>query len=244
MSRQTFSLHILLALFFSLPANAQKDWEPIGTWPFEYKTFRVATVYSGFFSVKKTQVPCNIHLGKQTLWYSQNDTLMEAIPGSILRVEFPNGDTYMPVGDNASFAKIVRQDTLSGKVARVLMVRSVDQHAVDRRAVDIMNNSQNLQQTSLNLGTWGAQLSDANAAINEEELPLPLVNSFYFQYDGEIFEAKEKNILARIAPTRKKEYRNYTRQAEIISTSLPSMLKVWNDFFVNYNGTTTAAKKR
>ena len=244
MSTRTLCTTLLLALLLPLAASAQKDWEPIGTWPFEYKTFRVATVYSGFFSVKKTQVPCNIHLGKQTLWYSQNDTLMEAIQGSVLRVEFPGGDTFMPVGDAASFAKIIRQDTLRGKVARVLLVRSVDQNAVDKRAVDILNNSQNLQQSSLDLGAWGAQLSDVNAAINEEELPLPLVNTFYFQFDGEIFEAKEKNILARINQTRRKEYRNYTRQAEIISTSAKSMLKVWKDFFVNYDGRTSSATKR
>ena len=244
MSRRTLLTTLLATLLSSLAASPQPDWEPIGTWPFEYKTFRVATVYSGFFSVKKTQVPCNIHLGKQTLWYSQNDTLMEAIPGSILRVEFPGGDTYMPVGDDASFAKIVRQDTLVGKVARVLLVRSVDQKAVDKRAVDILNNSQNLQQSSLNLGAWGAQLSDVNAAINEEELPLPLVNTIYFQYNGEIFEAKEKNILAHINQTRRREYRNYTRQAEIISSSIKSMLKVWNDFFVDYNGRTSSATKR
>ena len=229
---------LLLALLCLLPAGhiqAQADWQPIGTWPFEYKAFRVATVYSGFFSIKKTQVPCNIHLGKQTLWFSRNDTLMEAIPGSILRVEFPGGDTYIPINGTECFAKIVQQDTLQGKVARLLMARIVDQHAVDQRAVDILNNSQNLQQSSLNLGNWGAQLSDVNAAINEEELPLPLINTFYIQFKGETFEAKEKNILNHIDPTRRKEYRNYTRQAEIISTSLPSMQKVWKDFFVNYN---------
>lgn len=223
-----------MALLAAMGLSAQ-DWEPIGTWPFEYKTFRVATVYSGVFNVKKTQVPCNIHLGNQTLWFSRNDTLMEALQGTILRVEFPNGDTFMPVNESQQFGKIIQQDTLCGKVARVLHVRSVDQNAVDRRAVDIMNNSQNLQQTSLNLGAWGAQLSDANAAINEEELPLPLINTFYYQYNGEIFEAKEKNILKHIDQSRRKEYRNYTRQAEIISNNKSSMLKVWNDFFVNYS---------
>lgn len=223
-----------MALLAAMGLSAQ-DWEPIGTWPFEYKTFRVATVYSGVFNVKKTQVPCNIHLGNQTLWFSRNDTLMEALQGTILRVEFPNGDTFMPVNESQQFGKIIQQDTLCGKVARVLHVRSVDQNAVDRRAVDIMNNSQNLQQTSLNMGAWGAQLSDANAAINEEELPLPLINTFYYQYNGEIFEAKEKNILKHIDQSRRKEYRNYTRQAEIISNNKSSMLKVWNDFFVNYS---------
>ncbi|MBQ9640062.1 MAG: hypothetical protein IJV06_12300 [Bacteroidaceae bacterium] len=228
------TVFILMALLAAMGLSAQ-DWEPIGTWPFEYKTFRVATVYSGVFNVKKTQVPCNIHLGNQTLWFSRNDTLMEALQGTILRVEFPNGDTFMPVNESQQFGKIIQQDTLCGKVARVLHVRSVDQNAVDRRAVDIMNNSQNLQQTSLNMGAWGAQLSDANAAINEEELPLPLINTFYYQYNGEIFEAKEKNILKHIDQSRRKEYRNYTRQAEIISNNKSSMLKVWNDFFVNYS---------
>ncbi len=228
-----FKVLSLLILLCSSSLLA-KDWEPIGTWPFEYQTFQVATVYSGIYSIKKTQVPCNIHLGKQTLWFAQNDTLMEAVKGSIIRVEFKNGDVFIPVNGGECMGKIEQEDTLAGKVGRVLHVRLVDQSAVDQRAVDLMNKSQNLQQSSLNLGTWGAQLSDINATINEEELPIPLINVFYFQYKGEIFEAKEKQILSRINPARKREYKNYTRKAEIISTNKSSMLKVWNDFFVNY----------
>lgn len=225
---------IYTLLFLSHLCLSAQGWEPIGTWPFEYKTFRVATVYSGFYSVKKTEVPCNIHLGKQTLWFSRNDTLMEAVKGSIIKVEFQNGDTYIPVADGECFARIIRQDTLRGKVARVLRVRAVDQNAVDKRAVDIMNNTQNLQQTSLNLGSWGSQLSDANAAVKEEELPVPLRYSYYFQYNGEIFEAKEKQILSHINPARKKEYRVYTRRAEVISSNEKSILGVWKDFFLKY----------
>ena len=30
------SVFILLTLFATLPMMAQQDWEPIGTWPFEY----------------------------------------------------------------------------------------------------------------------------------------------------------------------------------------------------------------
>lgn len=227
---------IVLSLTFLLCSTSlfAKEWEPIGTWPFEYQTFQVATVYSGIYSIKKTQVPCNIHLGKQTLWFSQNDTLMEAVKGSIIRVEFKNGNVFIPVNGGECMGKIEREDTLSGKVGRVLHVRLVDQNAVDQRAIDLMNKSQNLQQSSLNLGTWGAQLSDINATINEEELPIPLINVFYFQYKGEIFEAKEKQILSHINPARKREYKNYTRKAEIISTNKSSMLKVWEDFFVNY----------
>ena len=46
------SVFILLTLFAVLPMRAQQDWEPIGTWPFEYKNFRTAIVYTGFFKVQ------------------------------------------------------------------------------------------------------------------------------------------------------------------------------------------------
>lgn len=229
------SLVVILSLLLLAPCSmVAKEWEPIGTWPFEYQTFQVATVYSGIFSIKKTQVPCNIHLGKQSLWFVQNDTLMEAVKGSIIRVEFRNGDVFIPLNGGECMAKVVQQDTLRGKVARVLQVRLVDQHAVDQRALDLFNLSQNMQQSSLNLGAWGAQLADANSPVNEEELPIPLINVFYFQYNGEIFEAQESKILSHINPERRREYRNYTRQAEVISTNRSSMLKVWKDFFVKW----------
>lgn len=228
--------NIIILLLALCPFRMQaEEWEPIGTWPFEYRTFQVATVYTGVFNVKKTLVPCNIHLGNQSLWFVQNDTLMEALPGTVRRVEFKNGDTYIPVGNKESYGKIIREDTLAGKVSRVIQVRLVDQRTVDQRAIDLRSLTQNLQQSSLDLGSWGAQLAEINSPIREEELPLPLTYTFYFQYNGEVFEAKESKILQRIDPERRKEYKKYTRSAEIISSSSKSMLKVWQDFFVNYS---------
>jgi len=215
-------------------AEQRDDWQPIGEWPFEYQTFQVATIYSGIFSVRKTQTPCNIHLGKQALWYSQNDTLMEAVKGTILRVEFNNGDVFIPVNGAECLGKVIQEDSLVGKVARVIEVRLVDQKEVDKRAVELMNLTSNLQQSSLDLGTWGAQLSDINSVVDEQKQPLPLINVYYFQYNGEIFEATEKQILKRIDQSRRKEFRRYTREAEIISTNRSSVLKEWNDFFVHY----------
>lgn len=222
-------LILLLALLPLVPASAQDnaDWEPVGIWPFINRQFRTATVYTGLFNRTKTVVPCNIHVGKQALWYSQNDTLMEALPGSVLRVEFPNGDVYMPVGSEQRFGRIVREDTISGKVARVIHVRALDQKALDQRYVDYLNKTQNVLQ-----GSSLASMADSEGGKILEEEPLPLVNLFYFQYEGEIFQATQKNILAHIAPSRKKEYKAYTRSAEIISTNEGSMLKVWKDFFI------------
>lgn len=228
-------LTTLLLLTLGLTQGQAAEWEPIGTWPFEYKTFQVATVYSGVFKIKKTQTPCNIHLGNQSLWFVRNDTLMEAQRMSIVRVEFNNGDVFIPIANGMCMGKVVREDTLAGKIARIYQVRLVDQNRIDERAVERMNLTQNLQQSDLALGTWGAQLSDVNSVSDPDEQPIPLINTFYFQYDGEVFEATEKQILAHIRPDRKGEYRNFTRQAEIISRNLSSMLRVWESFFVRYD---------
>ena len=213
----------------ALPLCAQNndDWEPTGNWPFINRHFRTATVYTGLFNRSKTIVPCNIHVGKQALWYSKNDTLMEAVPNSVLRVEFPNGDTYIPVGSEQAFGRIVREDSIGGKVARVICVRALNQKELDQRYVDYLNKTQNVLQGS----SLGAIADSEGGKILEEE-PLPMTNIFYFQVNSEIFQATPKNILAHIPPQRRKEYRIYTRSAEIISTNESSMLKVWEDFFL------------
>ena len=221
----------ILALGSVLSAFAQnnKDWEPTGVWPFINQQFRTATVYTGIFRRSKTVVPCNIHVGNQTLWYSQNDTLMEAIPGSVVRVEFPNGDSYMPVGSEEHFGRIVREDSIDGKIARVICVKTVNQKALDQKYLDYLNKTKNLVQgATFNV----SDIASADAGTVMEEQPLPLTNEFYFQVRGEIFSATTKQILNRIDPARKQEYRNFTRSAEIISTNESSMLKVWEEFFL------------
>ena len=210
-------------------AQNNKDWEPTGVWPFINKQFRTATVYTGIFRRTKTVVPCNIHVGNQTLWYTQNDTLMEAIPGSVLYVEFPNGDKYMPVSSESRFGRIVREDSINGKVARVICVRVVNQKELDQKYLDYINKTKNiLQGATFNV----SDIASADAGVVMEEQPLPMVNEFYFQVNGEVFQATPKNILAHINPKRKQEYRNFTRSAEIISTNESSMLKVWQEFFL------------
>ena len=213
-------------------AQNNKDWEPTGVWPFINKQFRTATVYTGIFRRTKTVVPCNIHVGNQTLWYTQNDTLMEAIPGSVLYVEFPNGDKYMPVSSESRFGRIVREDSINGKVARVICVRTVNQKELDQKYLNYINKTKNiLQGATFNV----SDIASADAGIVMEEQPLPMMNEFYFQVNGEVFQATPKNILAHINPKRKQEYHNFTRSAEIISTNESSMLKIWQEFFLKYN---------
>ena len=227
-------LSVLLTLLSALPLSAQDgaEWVPTGVWPFINQHFRTATVYTGVFKRTKTVVPCNIHVGNQTLWYSQNDTLMEAIPGNVIRVEFPNGDTYIPVGSEQMFGRIVREDTIRGSVARIILVQQLNRKALDQRYLDHVNKTQNALQGAFS--AFLSHLADTEAGDIIEQEPLPMVNVFYFQVKGEIFPATTKNILARINPKRKQEYRNFTRSAEIISTNESSMQKIWQEFFLKW----------
>lgn len=225
--QRTFVILSALCLSLCTMAQTDDDWTPTGVWPFVNRHFKTATVYVGIINRSKTVVPCNIHVGNNTLWYSQNDTLMEAIPNSVVMVEFPDGVRYMPVGSENLFGRIVREDTIGGRVARVVHVREVDRHELDQKYVDYLNKSQNILQGS-NL----SMIADTQGGRIVEEEPLPMKDSFYFQVKGELFPVTTKNIMKRIDQKRRKEYLRFTRSAEIISSNESSVLKIWNEFFL------------
>ena len=229
-------IQVILLFFcaaFHLSAQRKSEWLPTGEWPFANQKFMPATVYTGFFSLKKTVVPCNIHLGNQALWYVQNDTLMEANPGTVVRVEFKDSTVYVPV-TTSLMGKVVREDTLNGKLARVIHVVEVDQNEVDRRWRSANEMTTGMLQGGGFLSSLAAGVADANAGIREEEQPIPLNHTFYFLYNNELFEANDKNILKHINQSRRKEYRVFTRSAEILSENESSIMKIWDEFFVNY----------
>ena len=231
--KHIFVVMMAFCALFQLSAQSRSEWQPTGEWPFVNQRFLPATVYTGFFSLKKTVVPCNIHLGNQTLWYVQNDTLMEANPCTVVRVEFSDSTVYVPV-TTSLMGKVVREDSLNGKLARVIQVIEVDQGEVDRRGRAATEMTSGMLQGGGLLSSLAARIADVNAGEREEELPIPLKNSFYFLYNNELFEVSDKNILKRIDQSRRREYRNFTRSAEIISENLTSVLKIWETFFVNY----------
>ncbi len=229
-----YCLCICISFFSAMNVHAQrsekaikadKEWIPTGQWPFLLRRFEPATIVTGFINKKKTIHPCNIHIGKHTLMYVLNDTLMEADPGNVNYVEFVNGDKYVANGN--TFAKIVKEDS----IGRVLMVRLVDYDKFKGSA----NDASHMGSFTLG-GDFGEISLDLIGAYvgNPDELPLPVLDTYFFVFKGEIFEVTDKNILARINQSRRKEYRAFTRSAEIISRNESSVLKIWNNFFVNY----------
>lgn len=201
-----------------------REWVPTGQWPFLNRRFQTAEVVTGLVTAKKTVVPCNIHIGKQTLWYVQKDSLMEADGSNVRRVTFSNGDVYQPISADA-FAKVVREDS----IGRVLLVQTVDDEKFRKSA----NDASHLSSFSLG-GDFGMLNIDLISQYvgNPEEQPLPVLNTFYFVYNREIFEVTDKNILPRINQARRKEYRAFTRSAEIITRNESSVLKIWKEFFL------------
>ena len=207
------------------PNSAQEQWLPTGEWPFLRRRFEPATIVTGFINKKKTVYPCNIHIGNQTLMYVLNDTLMQASPGNVNYVEFRDGDKYVAMGN--TFAKVIREDS----IGRVLMVRLIDMEKFKGSEKDASHMG------SFTVGGDFGSLSidfSGSYIVNPEEEPLPTIDTYFINYNKEIFEVTDKNILQRIRPDRKKEFKAFTRSAEIISRNESSVLKIWDTFFVNY----------
>ena len=209
----------------SLSVCAQKDrWQPTGNWPFVNKKFLVATVVSGFVTPKKTEVPCNIHVGNQTLWYSDNDTLMEALPGSIMRVEFADSSVYVPVPGN-KFGKIVHED----EHGRIINVKLVDFKKMKQDARGRNLNAFTLDGNGLFPSITIDMINSYDSRPDDQ--PLPLLNEFYFLVDKQLFKVTEKNIMSHLPAERRKEFRPFLRSAEIIMENESSIMKIWNEFF-------------
>lgn len=231
-----------LTVFAQSPKGTERNWQPTGQWPFVNEKFQVGTVVSGVFKISKTQVPCNIHVGKHSLYFAKDDTLREAIGNSVLRVEFPNGDAYMPV-NSEGLGRIVREDSLCGAMARLICLQQVNMSQLDDRDMKIRDNFRLAAGEIPGLSGYASQLTDVTTSVDPLELPLPITNVFYIQFKGELFQATTKNIIAHIPKERKNEYRVFTRSAEILSDREDSMLKVWNEFFVNQDPLKASKRK-
>lgn len=235
MKRNVFISVLAMASFaMALPIFAQDDWKPTTGWPFTYKRFEVAKVFTGTFNTSVTEVPANIHVTKHSLWYTNDqEQLLEALPGSVLKIVFPNGDTYMPVGTERILGRIVREDTISDRIARIICVPIVNKNALEEIRQAERNTASAMSADGA-FANWVSQVADAIPTVEESKRPLPMTNMFYFQVRGEIFLATTKEILQHINPERRKEYRAFTRSAEIISSNESSMQRIWKEFFLKY----------
>lgn len=211
-----------MLLLVTCPILAQ-EWKPTEEFPLLFNRMEKAVVHYGIFQDHAKTYPCNIHLGTSTkthalIYADEAGTVMETEPANVNYVEFPDGK-YVPI-EQKFFGKIILEDS----VGKVIMVRDINRHKMTeaKRSTESETTRLNLQYMK-----WYVP--------SESDVQLPMIKRFYFQFRGEIFEITEKNILSHINQDRRKEYRAYTRNAEVISTNESSVLKLWADFFVNYD---------
>ena len=134
--QKTFTKYLFAVLFLlQLPmaAHAEDKYRPVAVWPFIYENFEDARILVGPTN-KVVKAKANIHLRNTTLWFisgRDNKTKLEAQPGTINQVSFPNGDTYYNVANK--MCKVISEDTINGKVMRLYEATSVDMEDFNKK---------------------------------------------------------------------------------------------------------------
>lgn len=218
-----FFIALCELMIVSMSASSQTEWNPTCEFPLLFPRMEKATIHYGLIKDYTKLIPCNIHIGtaqkyQELIYLNDNGLLMEIDPSSLNYVEFPDGK-YMPI-EQKYFGKIIREDS----IGKIVMVRDLDRDKLLE-----------IQRTTLSISSK-IDISILGGKISQEELSIvPMYTKFFFVFNKEIFEVTDKNILAHINQSRRKEYRAYTRAAELISTNESSVVKLWEDFFVNYD---------
>lgn len=212
------------------PNNSpSEDWEPVAIWPFAYKEFKNAVIYTTMLQVVKGKA--NIHVGNHYVWYESKGKRLEAKHGVVTKVVFEGGDTYYPVNDKLCL--VLREDTIEGKVCRLYMSHELNREEFNEMA---RRNNHAVMSTIDGLGFLNgvaSRVADNEGANMLEQEPLPMRDRFYMLYDGDVFEATESNILKHLSKQERIAYRAYTRRAEVLSYSRKSMMDVWITFFAS-----------
>lgn len=178
-------LLFIITLCVALSASAQKKTITATV----YKQFKPATI---MLTTGQTvnQPLANVFLKNSSLLYMSGDNAMEANMKNVLTVEF----------DDRKYIKI---DSLL-----VYMVDSVGSDALYKATViDMVSYKSNLVNnrniTNIDLNTQLDQLSyDHIDLSNEDDYEFPLINIFYYRYNGQFVRVHERE-LAKVVPKNK-----------------------------------------
>lgn len=225
-------LLFLFAAFFSLNIVAEEpDYQPIDEWPFALKEFTKAKV---FLTTTKApvQAKANVHLRNSQLWFissKDNKTKLEAQPGTVKRVEFISGETYVDI--EGRLCKIVRLDTINGKPRALYCRQDIDMEDLNRTAAS--KNMGALNGSGTFLENFSIDVATTNANMSPNATVLPLINVFFIGVDDEIFRFTEGGVIKHLSSKEERNaYRSYQRSAEIIYRNESSAMNVYTTFFL------------
>lgn len=223
----------LFVLLATISGKAQDEFTPIATWPFLYKDFTNSKIYVGENN-KVVSARANIHVKDNQLWFvsgKDNKTLLEAKSGTVNKVVMSNGDTYYAV--NGKMAKVIREDSVAGKLYRVFQVVRLDKKSYDAMVAQSHQGIVDASILGSGFSNFTSSVADNNALIDSEREPLPTVNAFFFLINGETFEVKESQILEHLeSKEERRAFRSFVRSAEILFSSQKSVMDIYTTFFL------------
>ena len=236
MQQMTFTKYLFAVLFLlQLPmaTHADDTYHPVAVWPFIYENFEDARILVGPTN-KVVRAKANIHLRNTTLWFisgRDNKTKLEAQPGTINQVSFPNGDTYFNIANK--MCKVISEDTINGKVMRLYEATLIDMDDFNKKYQMAHMGTAESSVLGAGFADFTASVANNNALTREDMEPLQTKHVYYILKDGDTFEARESEILKHLDDKEeRKTYRAYTRSAEVLYGSKRSMLNVYKTFFL------------
>lgn len=228
-----------LALFSVANAAAQKEgkddsetWNPVATWPFLKQQFVEAEIMTT--AKKRVRTRSNIHVGKHTLWFyspKQNQNL-EAKAATIEWARFYDGTKYYNIQEK--MCRVLREDTVNGKVCRLYISEEVDKEKYD----EIVRINRVAEMGAVNMpagfSSFANRLSESEGLNDVEKMPLPMKYKFYMLYEDETFEMSSTSIMKHLSSKEeRKAFNAYIRSAEILFGNERSMRNVYETFFLN-----------
>lgn len=236
MQQNSFTKYLLAILFLlQLPivAHADENYHPVAVWPFIYENFENARIFVTPNN-KVVKAKANIHLRNTTLWFisgRDNKTKLEAQPGTINMVIFPNGDTFYNISNR--MCQVISEDTINGNVMRLYEATLVDMEDFNKKYQMAHMGTAESSVLGAGFADFTASVANNNALTREDMEPLQTKHVYYILKDGETFEARESEILKHLDDKEeRKTYRGYTRSAEVLYGSRRSMLNVYKTFFL------------
>lgn len=182
-----------------------------------YETFQPAKIILSSGKVI-FQKQANIFLKDASLLFKNGNQNMRANMTQIQEVEFAD-DRYVCI--ESMLAAVV--DTVNGN--KILRTTTIDLEAFRKMAIN------DRVVSSLSLG--GDQVSMSSISLTDEsDMEYPLINSYYFEVDGNVFKAHERVVYRRLPKNKRDRLQFYMDMPDFDwgdRTSLRQVLKLFEE---------------
>ena len=226
-------LTLVLPLLAAIVMAQETEWHPVAEWPFIYPDFQKAYIYVGQAN-KKVTAKSNIHIKQGRLWFisgKDNKTKLQAKPGTINKVIFANGTTFIPINDR--LCEVIRQDTIDDKICAVYHDVGIDMDKYNEMVSSNMGSiADGIEIAGMDFTDYTIRVATNNGAEIVDQLPLPTTDRFYINYKGDTFEVTEGNIIKHLSKEERSTFRAYERKAEVITSDIYSVMDVYTTFFL------------